>query len=184
MAADIASWEEDILDACLKERSADAVLVFRKLVSMPFCRLHGPEHHILVGSALLTAYKNAGGNIDLHKALLEIRDRAKKVPGGACGLWGACGAGISAGMFVSVATGSTPFANKEWGLSNLMTSAALKAIGEVGGPRCCKRDSYLAITEAVRFANQNLGVKMGFSEIKCTHSVQNSQCIGDRCPFR
>lgn len=27
---------------------------------------------------------------------------------GACGFWGACGAGISAGMFVSIVTGSTP----------------------------------------------------------------------------
>lgn len=28
------------------------------------CHMHGPEHHVMVGAALLTAYKNAGGAID------------------------------------------------------------------------------------------------------------------------
>ncbi|MCQ2563482.1 MAG: DUF5714 domain-containing protein [Mogibacterium sp.] len=28
-------------------------------MSMPFCHMHGPEHHVMVGSALLTAYKQA-----------------------------------------------------------------------------------------------------------------------------
>ena len=49
---------------------------------MPFCHMHGPEHHIMVGSALLTAYHNAGGQIDLPKALSEMISRGSKVPGG------------------------------------------------------------------------------------------------------
>lgn len=153
-------------------------------MALPFCHMHGPEHHIMVGSALLTAYKNAGGDIDLSKALSEMQARGKKVPGGACGFWGACGAGVSTGMFVSIITGATPLANEAWGLSNKMTSAALGAIGEVGGPRCCKRDSYLAIIKAVEFVKENLGIEMELDEIKCTHSAQNNQCIGVRCSFR
>ena len=39
----------------------------------------------MVGSALLTAYKNAGGEIDLPEALLEMMNRGKAVPGGVCG---------------------------------------------------------------------------------------------------
>ena len=62
----------------------------------------------MVGSALLTAYKNAGGNIDLPNALLEMMNRGKTVPGGACGFWGACGAGITTGMFISIISNSTP----------------------------------------------------------------------------
>ncbi len=57
-------------------------------MAMPFCHMHGPEHHVMVGSALLTAYKNAGGEIDLSAALLEMQKRGKCVPGGACGFWG------------------------------------------------------------------------------------------------
>ncbi len=172
-----------IISVCLAETSKNPVEILRKLMAMPFCHMHGPEHHIMVGSALLTAYKNAGGEINLEKSLLEMQSRGKQVPGGTCGFWGACGAGVSSGIFVSVATNSTPLKNKEWGLSNLMTSDSLRAIGEIGGPRCCKRNSYLAIIEAVKIAEENLGVKMELGEIRCIHSSQNNQCIKERCPF-
>ncbi len=175
---------DTILGVCLAETSKNPIHILQKLMALDFCHMHGPEHHVMVGSALLTAYKNAGGEIDLEKALVEMQSRGKKVPGGACGFWGACGAGISAGMFVSIITGATPLANESWGLSNKMTSAALGAIGEVGGPRCCKRDSYLAITQAVKFVQENFGVEMELDEIKCTHSALNNQCIKERCPFR
>ena len=175
---------DTIIAVCLAENSKNPVTIIQKLMVLPFCHMHGPEHHIMVGAALLTAYKNAGGKIDLEKALIEMQSRGKKVPGGACGFWGACGAGVSAGMFVSIATGSTPLTTEAWGLSNKMTSAALGAIGEVGGPRCCKRDSYLSIIKAVEFAKEHLGVEMELEEIKCIHSVQNNQCIGIRCPFK
>ncbi|MBO7274429.1 MAG: SAM-dependent methyltransferase [Clostridia bacterium] len=175
---------DTILGVCLAETSKNPIHILQKLMALDFCHMHGPEHHVLVGSALLTAYKNAGGEIDLEKALVEMQSRGKKVPGGACGFWGACGAGISAGMFVSIITGATPLANEAWGLSNKMTSVALGAIGEVGGPRCCKRDSYLAIMQAVTFVKENFGVEMELDKIKCTHSALNNQCIKERCPFR
>lgn len=172
-----------IIGTCLEETSKNPYLILSRLMDLPFCHMHGPEHHIMVGSALLTAYRNAGGKLDLPSALQEMQARGRKVPGGICGFWGSCGAAISSGMFISIATGSTPLAGKEWGMSNLMTSRSLNAIGTVGGPRCCKRNSYLAITEAVDFAKTNLGVEMELSPIRCRHSSQNNQCIGSRCPF-
>ncbi len=174
---------DSIIGVCLSESSKNPIKIIQRLMALPFCHMHGPEHHVMVGSALLTAYKNAGGDIDLPKALTEMQVRGKKVPGGACGFWGACGAGVSAGMFVSIVTGSTPLAKDEWGLSNKMTASALGAIGEVGGPRCCKRDSYLSIIKAVEFAKEHLGVEMETHKVKCVHSAQNNQCIKERCPF-
>ncbi|MBQ1252237.1 MAG: SAM-dependent methyltransferase [Firmicutes bacterium] len=174
---------DSILGLCLKEESKDPLEIFGKLVDLPFCHMHGPEHHILVGSALLTAYKNSGGDIDLAKALAEMQVRGGKVPGGICGFWGSCGAAISTGIFVSIVTGSTPLAEKEWGLCNLMTSRVLNAVGTIGGPRCCKRNGYTAIREAVGFAAEHLGVTMELSEIICRHREQNNQCIGTRCPY-
>ncbi len=174
---------DKIIGICLCEKSKNPIKILVKLMALPFCHMHGPEHHIMVGSALLTAYKNAGGEINLENALLEMQTRGRRVPGGACGFWGACGAGISAGMFVSIATGSTPLAREEWGLSNQMTSLALGAIGEIGGPRCCKRDSYLAIMKAVEFSKNKLGVEMELEKIRCIHSRQNNQCIRERCHF-
>ncbi len=174
---------DGIIGVCLAETSKNPIEIIRKMFALPFCHMHGPEHHVMVGSALLTAYKNAGGDIDLANALFEMQSRGKKVPGGACGFWGACGAGVSAGMFVSIVTGSTPLAKEAWGLSNRMTSSTLGAIGEVGGPRCCKRDSYLAIVKAVELVKEQLGIEMELCTIECAHSLQNNQCIKERCPF-
>jgi len=172
-----------VISLCMKEKSKNPVEIIEKMMAQPFCHMHGPEHHVMVGSALLTAYKNAGGEIDLNAALAEMMNRGKQVPGGACGFWGACGAGISAGMFISIISGSTPLKQIPWGLSNLMTSKALGEIGRISGPRCCKRDSFLSILAAIDFVKEHFGIEMERPEIICGHSSQNNQCIGSRCPF-
>lgn len=174
---------DSIIGICLKEKSKNPVEILEKMMGQPFCHMHGPEHHVMVGSALLTAYKNAGGDIDLKQALTEMMNRGKSVPGGACGFWGACGAGISTGMFVSIISKSTPLAVEPFRLSHLMTSKALGQIGEIGGPRCCKRDSYLSVLASVDFVEEHFRVKMEKTEILCRHSTHNNQCIGKRCPF-
>lgn len=172
-----------LIGMCLEETSKNPVKIIEKMMGQPFCHMHGPEHHVMVGSALLTAYKNSGGDINLQQTLSEMMNRGKSVPGGACGFWGACGAGISAGMFMSIISNSTPLTSEPFGLSHLMTSKALEEIGAVGGPRCCKRDSYLSILAAIDFVKEHWGITMEKSEIVCSHSAQNNQCIGKRCPF-
>ncbi len=174
---------DTIVGLCLGTDSKDPVEIIRAMMDMPFCHMHGPEHHVMVGAALLTAYRNAGGDIDLEKALGEMTSRGKNVPGGACGFWGACGAGISSGMFVSIISSSTPLTVEPFALSHKMTAASLEAIGEVGGPRCCKRDSFLSILTAIDFVEEHFGIRMGRPEVVCGYSAQNNQCIGKRCPF-
>ena len=174
---------DSILGICLSCTSRDPIAILDSMMSMPFCHMHGPEHHVMVGAALLTAYKNAGGELDLEQALQEMYRRGKEVPGGACGFWGACGAGISAGQFMAIVTGSTPLAAEPWGLSNQMTAKALESIGKVGGPRCCKRDSYLAVCAAIDLVGEQLDIHMEKTVPVCTHSKQNGQCLGKRCPF-
>lgn len=174
---------DTIIGLCLQETSKNPVEIIEKMMAQPFCHMHGPEHHVMVGAALLTAYHNAGGVLALESALSEMMNRGRAVPGGACGFWGACGAGISAGMFVSILSKSTPLAREPWGLSNQMTAKALDAIGQVGGPRCCKRDSFLSILAAIDFAKEHFGVEMTKPRIVCTHSAKNNQCLGSRCPF-
>lgn len=175
---------DSIIGICLSEKSKNPIEIIEKLMAAPFCHMHGPEHHVMVGSALLTAYKNAGGDIDLEQDLIEMQKRGKSVPGGVCGFWGACGAGISTGMFVSIISKSTPLENEPWGLSNKMTSKSLEAIGNIGGPRCCKRDSYISLLTAIDFIKEIFNINMDKSEIHCRHYKQNNQCIGARCPFR
>ncbi len=177
------SGMDEIISICFNSKSVDPIEIIEKMMCMPSCHMHGPEHHTMVGSALLTAYKNAGGDIDLKNALYEMQKRGKQVPGGACGFWGACGAGVSTGMYVAIALKSTPLAKESWGLSNQMTARALEEIGKNGGPRCCKRDSYLAIIEAIKFTNEKLGVKMELNQVICSRSHMNNQCIHEECLF-
>jgi len=174
---------DTIIAVCLNETSKNPISVLEKMMSMEFCHMHGPEHHIMVGASLLTAYKNAGGEVDLPKSLLEMYSRGKSVPGGTCGFWGACGAGISAGIYISIITNTTPLSKKSWGLSNLMTSRALKEISENGGPRCCKRDSYLAIIEAVKFTKEHFDIEMEWNKVVCSRAHLNNQCLKAECPF-
>ena len=174
---------DSIIGLCLAETSKNPIEIIDRIMDQPFCHMHGPEHHVFVGSALLTAFKNAGGNIDLHPALLEMRSRGRSVPGGACGFWGACGAGISAGMFLSIISRSTPLSAAPLGDANQMTAAALGQIGAIGGPRCCKRNSYLSILTAIDFVKDRFQIQMEKPVVVCRHPSQNNQCIGKRCPF-
>lgn len=172
-----------IKKTCLETNSKNPFMIAEKCMDQPYIHMHGPEHHVLVASVLLTAYYHAGGSIDLNKALEEAQKRGKEVPGGACGLWGCCGAAISAGIFVSIITHATPLSQKEWGYANLMTSQSLKKIGEVGGPRCCKRDSFLSILSAVDFVEKHFHIKMEKENVICHYFVQNRQCLQEKCPF-
>ena len=174
---------DTIIGLCLAEKSKNPIEIIEKMMVLPFCHMHGPEHHVMVGAALLTAYKNAGGEIDLESALSEMMKRGKIVPGGASGFWGACGAGISSGMFISIVSKSTPLSVEPFALSHKMTAKSLSSIAEIGGPRCCKRESFLSILAAVDLIKEHFGVEMEKPEIVCTFSAKNNQCIGKRCPF-
>lgn len=71
---------DSLLGLCLNETSGNPVVILDKMMSMPFCHMHGPEHHVMVGMALLTAYKNCGGEIDLKRSLIEMNSRGSSVP--------------------------------------------------------------------------------------------------------
>ncbi|MDR0767553.1 MAG: DUF5714 domain-containing protein [Methanosarcinales archaeon] len=169
---------------CLNTDKRDPISIASEVMQSPTVHMHGPEHHVLIGSSLLAAYHNCGGDIDLGSALKMMQQRGKQVPGSICGLWGTCGAGISAGIFMSIITESTPFSKTEWRMSNLLTAECLKNIAESGGPRCCKRDGFLAIQTAVNFAAEHYQIQMELpSKIECNFSKMNKECLKKGCPF-
>ena len=179
-------WMDSVAAICMRETSRNPIKVLETLMSLPFCHMHGPEHHVLVGAALLTAYNNClpdTAKLDLQADLSEVMKRGRQVPGGACGYMGACGASISSGIFMSVVTRNTPFSTDTWRFCNLCTARALEQVAENGGPRCCKRDSYLSILATIDFVAEHLGVQMERPKVRCSHSQINEQCIGKKCPF-
>lgn len=173
-----------ILEHCRSSGSRDPIGLVQEMMDDPLIHMHGNEHHIMVGAALLTACRNAGYEMDLDKALEEMRARGSRYPGGSCGFWGCCGAAVSTGMFLSILTGTTPLSGKSWGQANLITARALEAIGEIGGPRCCKRNSFTAIRTAAEFVKEQLGIELDMPEtVVCRYSPENRQCLRQRCPY-
>lgn len=175
---------KNIAEACLREKSRDPVAIFRRIAQSDAVRIHGPEHHVLDGAALLTAFYNAGGHIDLPAALQEMVKRGLQMPGATCGLWGVCGAVSSMGAALSIIDGTGPLTTDgSWGKHMAFTSDALLGLAQVGGPRCCKRDAFLSFQKAVAYINQNYDVQLECGEIVCSFSAKNEQCIRERCPF-
>lgn len=155
------------------------------LMKHPSLKMHGPEHHFLVPAVLLTAYYNQKNDKPQKEAKLEkASKRAKNVLGGFCGYYGTCGAAIGTGIFISLITDATPLSKEEWKLSNLMTSKSLATIADNGGPRCCKRNSFLAICEAITFVIDNFGVELELNKnLICEFNSMNKECKKNDCPF-
>jgi len=173
-----------IIEACLQEKSKNPMEIFNHIAHMDFIRIHGPEHHVLDGAALLTAFNNAGGNIDLQNSLHELMRRGLQMPGATCGMWGVCGAVSSMGAALSIIDGTGPLSSDaSWGKHMEFTSKALQSLAQVGGPRCCKRDAYLSFQKAIDHINENYNLKLESSRIECSFSEKNEQCIKERCPF-
>lgn len=173
----------EILAHLQQSTQRDPIALFTEVCSLPGVHMHGPEHHSIVPCVLLTAYKNCGGDIDLPASLSEAWKRGKKVPGGACGFLGVCGAAAGTGIFISILTGDTPLSGEAWAEAQRMTARALNAIAGFGGPRCCKRDGRLAIAEAVKYVRERFGIDMPLSSPACTFCGKNSECLRSRCPF-
>lgn len=173
-----------IISYALKSEHRNPFKIADEVMKNKLVKMHGPEHHYLVTAALLTAYKNSGGDIDLEECLKTAFQRTKDVPGGICGLWGSCGAGICSGIFISIITKATPLSEEEWSLANMMTSLSLNDISQNGGPRCCKRDTYLALNRAAVFVKEHFSIEMETPDsIYCGFYPNNKQCKKESCLF-
>lgn len=173
-----------ILEACKKNTGTDPAAIFMDVAGRDFVRIHGPEHHVLDGAAVLTACHNAGLAFDLEDALARIRTEGLKMPGAACGFWGVCGAVTSIGAALAILDHTGPLTTDgSWGKHMEFTSAAIARMGKVNGPRCCKRDGFIALETAVAFINENYPITLTAAPIHCHFSPRNEQCLHERCPF-
>lgn len=176
----------DVIESvCRASAETDPVTLANQLMKSPTFHMHGPEHHFLVPAVLLTALCNASNRAaEKPKMLAEARRRSDAVLGGFCGFWGACGAAVGVGIFFSVATGATPLSTREWRLSNEATSKVLAQVAKLGGPRCCKRDTFVSLEGAAAISGEALGVALApAGKIVCRFSAQNRECLKQDCPF-
>ena len=174
---------ELIIAECMKTNSTNPYEIFYAIAQKDYVRIHGPEHHVLDGACILTAFCNAGGNIDLHEALQKLMYEGLRMPGAACGLWGVCGAVTSIGAALAIIDGTGPLSGEDWGSHMEYTSEALARLAKIGGPRCCKRDAFSSMEQAVAYIKKHYGITLDMLPIKCDFPLRNTQCIGKRCPY-
>lgn len=179
-----------IIGLCSGSDSTDPVAIINEAMNDKSIYPNGPEHHTLIGAALITAYANAGGKdskgqpLDKDAALAELRKRSLQVPGGTCGFWGTCGAAVSSGQALSILNGSTPMTQDPWGQCQKLTSIILGRLADIGGPRCCKRGGYISLLAAVPYINELLGSNMTLpDEVVCKFFPRNAECRRQDCPF-
>ena len=148
--------------------------------------MHCPEHHYLIPAVLLTAYHRLKNHDKgrLKEDLKIAAARSRNILAGFCGLYGACGAAVGSGVFLSVFTDTTPYSTDTWGLVNQITAKCLEEIAGLGGPRCCKRVCFSAVIVSAGFMKENMKLDIGdVPPITCGFHDQNAECKKLRCPF-
>ena len=173
-----------IIEEIQEEKGCNPVRIFKNMARKEYISIHGPEHHILDGACILTAFYNAGGNIRLEESLNRIAREGLRMPGAMCGFWGICGAIASVGAALSIIDGTGPLSDDgTWGEHMKFTSRAIGELGKINGPRCCKRDAIIAFREGVSYINEHYSVSLEYENQLCEFSEQNQQCLREKCPF-
>ena len=108
-----------IKEICLKEKSKNPYMIWRKLIKFSNVPMHGPIHHIIDGAAFMTAMYNAGVKFNLDTALDELANRGSDMPGATCGKWGMCGSASSVGAALAIIHETGPLSSNEYYKHNL-----------------------------------------------------------------
>lgn len=149
---------EIIEKICEESNIKDPFVLADLIMKHPNFKVYGPEHHVLTPAVILTALKNNqikkpdGSEISLFDIKEAIR-RASKIPGGWCGFYGSCGAGMGSGVAMSIFTGATPSTDYPRTLANQITSRSLNKIAD-NLEHCCKRSVRISIIETLKFLKE------------------------------
>lgn len=173
----------DVLDhmenLLLKSIEINPIRLAEKVFDIPGMKPHGPEHHSMVPAVLETAHQNMLGIRDAGK-IREALNRGKDIKGGSCGFHGACGACVGVGIAESIYLGATPVSKEERGKAMQATAAALLAVGQYGGPQCCKRDCITSIRSYMNTSSRFAGIEE--YRFICSYSHNNEGCLTFDCP--
>lgn len=173
-----------ILEVCNETLETNPYKIAELLFRDERIYMHGPEHHVLVPAVLLASYYNKIGEPEKKEKALEIaKARGQEIPGGFCGFAGSCGAGIGVGIFFAIMENTSPLNSNKWGNVNQATGHALLNIGAYNGPRCCKRNTFIAFKTVEEMLREEKGVELSETAQVCHWSSCNHECLGKMCEF-
>lgn len=179
---------KDIMGICLEgfDSGASALELMQHAWASPDFPMHCPEHHFLVPAVLLTAYRRLKNDPKsrLEDDLATAEERAKNLLAGFCGWYGACGAAVGSGVFLSLLTDTSPYSTDTWALVIRLTSECLRDIAATGGPRCCKRVCLTTLKTTAAFMRDNMQLDIGeLPQINCNYHQRNAECKKTACPY-
>lgn len=176
-----------ILEYCSTTTEVNPYKIATHLLKHPSLKMYGPEHHILVPLVILAMVKNLGLT-KLNNEKVQVQDfktalkRASQIPGGWCGFFGSCGAGIGAGVAISVLTNANPSKAIERTYANKTVSNSLARIAD-NLEHCCKRSLKHAISEGIITISEILNENINFKPNICNFRILNDRCEQNKCPF-
>ena len=101
-----------------------------------------------------------------------------------CGFWGICGSVASLGACLSIIDETGPLSNDVSYSKHMdFTSKLINKMSKIGGPRCCKRNAFLALIAAIDYAKENYNINIHIDKFKCIYSPLNIECLHEKCPF-
>lgn len=172
----------DALAAC--PSTADPVALFLRTRQSAGLPMHGPEHHALVPAAFLVAYHRLHGEPSWQTVIDTVDAAGRQLPGGACGLWGACAAALGMGMAYCAILGSEPTAGPERAVANGFVARVLERIAAYPGVRCCRRECLLALQAGCDLSGELLPHPVATAGAPtCDQIAENDDCFGAQCPY-
>ncbi len=168
---------------CRNTGEGDPIAIFSEMRRSHLFPLHGPEHHALVPAAFLTAYRNRFGEPPQPRIEAAV-ERGANLPGGTCAYWGGCAAALGIGIAYAAILRATPLSHEPRGIVQSVVGEILSELGQFGTPRCCRRESYLALRIGCRLSPQYLPHALECGPVPpCDQMALNHECLGEGCPL-
>ncbi len=170
-----------IRQICLGSKEGDMVALMKEIRKQQAIPMHGPEHHAMLPGIILAAARNSGLAISSGDILTGI-ERGSKVPGGACGFLGSCGAATGVGIAFAVLFEATPLTPGGRQKAQTATARVLANIAAIKAGRCCQRETYVALREVAEISTEFLDKTLAAEEsLACSQYHDNRECIGKQC---
>jgi len=172
---------EGLLSQPTSTDPVETFLLLRRAHDFP---MHGPEHHALVTAAFLLAYHRLYGEPSWPDILDAVQTAATQLPGGTCGFWGACSAGLGLGIAFCTILGSSPTDGGPRSAGHRVVAEMLRRFAGYPGPRCCRRECLVALQAACEMSGELLPHPVAtLVEVVCDQAEANDECLGPQCTF-